>query len=108
MHDEKELLRRWKSGDASAGEALVMQCFGAIRRFFGSKVNNGLEDLIQETFMRCLEKRDNFEGRSTFRSFALGIARNVLYEYYRKQNKSGAMDFGVTSIFALAGASLIA
>jgi RNA polymerase sigma-70 factor (ECF subfamily) len=101
MENESELLARWRAGDTEAGGELFGQSFPSIRRFFANKANDVVEDLIQETFARCLTSFATFEGRSSFRAFALGIARNVLLEYYRRRTKQESVDFGVTSVVAM-------
>lgn len=78
-----ELLERWRAGDRTAGESLVTRHFAALRRFFGNKTSRDPDDLTQTTFLRCVEQRETFAGRGTFRAFLFGVARNVLYEHYR-------------------------
>ncbi len=78
------LLERWREGDRAAGETLVERHFAAIHRFFANKTSRDPDDLAQSTFLRCVERRDSFEGRSSFRTFLFGVARHVLHEHYRK------------------------
>lgn len=46
-----------------------------------------VEDLVSETFLRALENIQNFEyrGESSFRAWLMGIAHNIVREFYRKQ-----------------------
>lgn len=92
-----ELLQRWRDGDRGAGETLVERHFAAIHRFFINKTSRDPDDLAQTTFLRCVERRDTFEGRSSFRTFLFGVARHVLHEHYRKVYRA---DFepGTTSV----------
>ncbi|MEM7156577.1 MAG: sigma-70 family RNA polymerase sigma factor [Myxococcota bacterium] len=90
MERECELVDAWRSGDEQAGEALVEAYFPALHRFVRNKIDHGVEDLIQSTFLACLEGRDRFEGRSSFRAYLFGIARHLLYERYRKKATHGA------------------
>jgi RNA polymerase sigma factor (sigma-70 family) len=53
-------------------------------RFFRNKVDQAAEDLIQATFVACLESHVRYEGRGEFRGFLLGIARHKLYQHYRR------------------------
>lgn len=84
MDDDFDLLERWRGGEKSAGEALVTRHFGAVRRFFVNKTSRDPDDLTQTTFLRCVEQREAFAGRGSFRAFLFGVARNVLYEHYRQ------------------------
>ena len=101
MLDDGELLLKWKRGEAGAGDLLVQRHFESVRRFFVNKAGHSADDLIQQTFIRCVEGRERFEGRSSFRTFILGIARYVLYEYLRQKARSEVIDFGVTSVQAI-------
>jgi len=94
-----ELLEKWRGGDASAGEELFERHFDAIARFFRNKVNTGIDDLIQRTFLACIESKDRFRGDSSFRTYLFGIAHNVLGKYYRSKRRDGErLDFSVTSV----------
>ena|ERR1700744_1632339 len=44
-----------------------------------------LEDLIQSTFLIALEKLGDFEGRSSEKTWLIGILKNLIFETYRKQ-----------------------
>lgn len=98
MEDDFSLLEAWQAGDADAGNRLFHRHFDRVSWFFQNKVSDGLEDLIQETFLACVESRDKFRRESSFRAFLLGVANNVLRSHYRKRARSDArLDFGVTS-----------
>lgn len=98
MEDDFSLLEAWQAGDADAGNRLFHRHFDRVSWFFQNKVSDGLEDLIQETFLACVESRDKFRRESSFRSFLLGVANNILRSHYRKRARNDArVDFGVTS-----------
>lgn len=97
-----ELLDAWRSGDAGSGQQLFRRYFGPLNRFFRNKTDSGVEDLIQSTFLACVEGRDRFRQSSSFRTFMFGIANNLLCGHYRRQRRS--LDFEQTSIVDL-GAS---
>jgi RNA polymerase sigma-70 factor, ECF subfamily len=80
--NDEELLRAWGRGDKTAGKKLFERYYGPVARFFRNKVREP-GDLVQRTFMACLEAADRYEGRSNFRSFLFGIAINVLRKHYR-------------------------
>lgn len=85
MDADLQLLSRWRAGDRTAGNALLTRHFLVVCNFFRNKVPDGVDDLIQRTFVTCLEVADNFRGDATFRSFLLGVARRVLYRHYRER-----------------------
>lgn len=81
---DASLLEAWRAGDLSAGRALFERHFEAVARFFSSKFPQECDDLVQSTFLACAEAPGNFEGRSSFRSYLLGIANHVLLRQLRR------------------------
>src|SRR5499426_208231 len=45
------------------------------------------EDLVQETFLAALKGGENFQGRSTEKSWLVGILKNKICDYYRKTSR---------------------
>lgn len=43
-----------------------------------------LDDLVQQTFIRCWENRDQFEGRSKPGTWIVRIAMNLAHDHWRK------------------------
>lgn len=43
------------------------------------------EDLVQEVFIRVLKSYERFEGRSSEKTWIFSIARNVAFDFFRKQ-----------------------
>jgi RNA polymerase sigma-70 factor (ECF subfamily) len=97
-----ELLDAWRGGDLGSGEQLFRRYFAQLNRFFRNKTDSGVEDLIQTTFLACIEARDRFRQASSFRTYLFGIAHNQLRAHYRKQQRN--VDFEHSSIVDL-GAS---
>ena len=97
-----ELLRLWQGGDNDAGSALVKRHFKSVHRFFSSKVNAHAEDLIQQTFVACVEARDAFRGESSFRAYLFGLARFQLYHYYRDGRYRNRTEYISTSLRGIA------
>ncbi|MCA9712259.1 MAG: RNA polymerase subunit sigma-70, partial [Myxococcales bacterium] len=103
MGDDHELLEAWRSGDDEAGRHLVERHFATVERFFFNKVGESSADLIQLSFLRVLEARSRMHAGANFRAYLLGIARNVLYEHYRRIRKDlERIDFGSQSVAELA------
>jgi RNA polymerase sigma-70 factor (ECF subfamily) len=95
--DDDELLTAWSRGDEDAGRVLFDRYYRLLARFFANKVGPEAPELIQQTFLRCVESRDKFAGRSSFRAFLLGIARNVFFKHLRRRYQWND-DAGVTSL----------
>jgi RNA polymerase sigma factor (sigma-70 family) len=87
------LLRAWACGDSAAGSSLVRRHFPAVFRFFRTKVDRGVEDLAQRTFLACVESRDRFRGDGSFRSFVLGIARMQLLRHLQRERPRAVEPF---------------
>lgn len=85
VDEDGELLQAWRNGDATAGRALVDRHFGAVYRFFANKVTSEIDDLVQQTFLACVEGRDRIRG--DVRSYLFGVARNLLYRRFRERER---------------------
>lgn len=107
LTDDLELAKRWRDGDDQAGSVLFERYYDSIECFFRNKVDAGLEDLLQKTFLLALEGRDRFRGASSYRTYLFGVAYNVLRDHYRAAKRERAqVDFGHDSVADLApGAS---
>ncbi len=81
-----------------AGNTLFDRYFDSLFRFFRNKVSDGADDLVQQTFLSCVQSRDRFRGDSSFRTYLFTVARSKLYTYLDKRRREGAaVDYGVTS-----------
>lgn len=99
-----ELLDAWRAGDRAAGSALFKRHYAAVMRFFRAKVDAGhLDDLIQRTFLACVEGAGRFRGEGSFRGYLLGIAYHRLCKHYRSAARERArIDFASVSACDLA------
>lgn len=97
---DADLLQAWADGNKSAGEELFERHFEAIARFFRNKLpaDSQHEDLIQQTFLGCVEARDRFRGDASFRSFLFAIAHNQLGKHWRSRSRD-RLDFQTISAF---------
>lgn len=93
-----ELLSQWRAGDNTAGSNLVKRHYAALHRFFSGKAHGQDEDLIQQTFVACVEGRHAIRGDSTFRAYLFGLARFQLFGHYRKVYRRPDLDFTVSSL----------
>jgi len=95
--DDWTLLAAWRAGNAQAGNQLATAHFPAVSRFFRGKLGDDVEDLIQQTFLACVEARDRIEGAS-FRSYLFAVATRRLYDHLRTRYKSREINTSHTSL----------
>ncbi len=50
------------------------------------------EDIVQETFLAAMKAKDRYQGRSSERSWLMGILRHKLIDYLRKAAREVKMD----------------
>lgn len=97
-----ELLERWRAGDSASGEVLFERYYDAVERFFVNKVSTAVQDLVQETFTRCVASRERLRDDAQFRFYIYGIAYNVLKEYLRSRYRGNQpLDVSQASVRAL-------
>ena len=81
---DRQLLEAWAAGDSRAGNELIVRHWGSLHRFFINKAPpSDQPDLLQSTLLECTRSVTRFRGDSSFRTFLLAIARNVLLHYFR-------------------------
>ena len=102
MATDFELLDAWRAGDKDAGNELFDRHFEALYRFFGNKVSDEIDDLVQRTLLGCVNGRDRFREQSTFRTYLYGTARNVLFDHFdRRGREAKRLDYGTVSAIDL-------
>lgn len=101
LTDDLALLSAWAAGSGQAGDTLIDRHFAAVHRFFRNKVGTEIDDLVQQTFLACVEARHRYRGDASFKTFLLGIARHQLFRHYRSKRHSADLDFTVSSIVDL-------
>lgn len=101
---DRALLDAWRGGDRRAGSALFLRHYTLVNRFFRSKANAAdIADLIQSTFVACVEGQDRYEGAGSFKGWLLGIAFRLLCRHYRsKRRLSARIEFESVSAADLA------
>ncbi len=102
VRSDGELLTAWGAGDRGAGEELLARHFEAVVRFFHNKIERDHDDLIQKTFLGCLEGRAQYRGDGSFRAFLFGVAKNVLGKHLRQRyHEPAALDLAHVSVAEL-------
>lgn len=68
-------------------DALVQRHVQRLFRFFSNKVVAEAADLVQRTFMACVEQRDEFREDAAFRTFLFAIAKRRLYPHFEPNRR---------------------
>jgi RNA polymerase sigma-70 factor (ECF subfamily) len=103
VKSDAELLDAWRDGDAAAGNALLERHVEALVRFFEGKVEDGVDDLVQRTMLACVMHRDRMRESASFRGFLFAVARNELYDHYKRiARERHAFDPSVSAVLDLA------
>lgn len=99
MQTDRELVDAWAEGDEAAGRAFYRRHCDRIADFFARKVASDAADLVQRTFLKCLEARKQGTVLEHPRAFLYRIARNELYDRLARQRE---IDPAITSLHDLA------
>jgi RNA polymerase sigma-70 factor (ECF subfamily) len=83
--EDGDLLDAWRRGDPRSGEELFRRYFGVVFRFFRGKLPEDVDDMVQRTFLACIEVVRRDEELRSFKAYLLGIARLQLLRYLRER-----------------------
>lgn len=99
------LVEGWKAGDVRAGEVLFERYYDAVARFFLYKTDPpSAQDLVQRTFLACVEGLPRLHAAGNFRSYLFGIAYRSLCKHYERR----AREFGQRDVYEISVADLAA
>ena len=89
--DDSILVDKCKTGDPEAMERLILKyqdrIYNCILKICAN--NDDAAELTQETFVKIIENINNFEGRSSFYTWAFRIAVNLTINHCKKNVKIG-------------------
>jgi RNA polymerase sigma-70 factor (ECF subfamily) len=86
---DAELIARWKVGDSRAATQLVGRHSQALARFAASSgERDGIEELVQDTFVRAFASLDSFRGESSLRTWLFTIERRLMLDRRRAEKRS--------------------
>lgn len=91
------LLARWRSGNREAGDRLLHRYVPELTGFFGRRSRHA-EELVQRTLLACAQNVGKFAGRSTFRTYLYGIAKNQYLMYQRAEAYAEHTPVNVTTL----------
>ena len=84
--EDEELLDRFNDGDASAFEVLLERYRRPVYNFILRSVRqrDRAEELLQDVFLRVVQRSGDFKGQSKFSTWLYTIARNLCVDHARK------------------------
>jgi RNA polymerase sigma-70 factor (ECF subfamily) len=82
-----DLARRFAAGDQGALEQVIQRYHPVIARRVGNLLGGaeGVEDLVQEVFLRALERHRQFRADSSLEAWLTGIAVNCCRAAWRRE-----------------------
>jgi RNA polymerase sigma-70 factor (ECF subfamily) len=85
--DTRQIARGLRQGDVVVLEALVEQYQYRIVRYLIYLLGrrDGVDDLVQEIWLRVLERGSSYDGQSRFEPWLFRIARNIVVDALRKR-----------------------
>lgn len=84
-----ELIKQWKAGDARAATRLVGRHSQALARFAASSgEREGIEELVQDTFVRAFGSLDSFRSESSLRTWLFTIERRLMLDRRRAERRN--------------------
>src|SRR5438445_12201084 len=86
---DMELINRWKAGDSRAATRVGGRHSQALARFAASAgEREGIEELVQDTFVRAFASLDSFRGESSLRTWLFTIERRLMLDRRRAERRS--------------------
>lgn len=95
---DEVLFSAWVDGDRGAGEVLFERYARSLHRFFSRKIAQGYDELVQTTLLRCVERKEQFRGHSSFRTYIFRVAHNVFIDHLRSRMSRVPLDLSAVSL----------
>jgi RNA polymerase sigma-70 factor (ECF subfamily) len=94
MFNEKGIIKKVKNGDKQAMELLYKAYFKPLYIFIRAKVNANeqAEDICSEVFIKAFESISKFKEESSFKTWIYAIAKNVVFDSYKKNSKLSSVE----------------
>lgn len=93
------LVGRAQEGDKEALQKLYSHFFNQIYYYIYSRINSlhDSQEITSDVFLSMVEGIKKFQGKSSFKNYIFGIAKNKIRDYIRNKYKSS--DFVLQSYF---------
>ncbi len=86
---DAELVARWQAGDERAATRLVERHADPVARFVSSLgLRSGVEEVVQDTFVRAFGALATFRGESSLRTWLFTIARRLVADARRGRRRA--------------------
>lgn len=85
---DAELISRWQKGDDRAATMLVERHSQPLARFAASLgEREGIEELVQDTFVRAFNSLDTFRSDSSLRTWLFTICKRLILDRKRSERR---------------------
>ena len=100
--NEKKLLRLLSEGNEAAFEELYhrysLRLLGFLFKIVKSEINAG--EIVQETFIKVWNNREKIDPDKAFQAYLFQIAKNNLYDFFRKVSRDKKLEAAIIKTFA--------
>ena len=97
-NEPTELLQGVKNGDHVAVESIYRQYYSVVYAFVRLQINDlgAAEEIVDDVFMVVFTSANSFKGQSSFKTWVLGIAKNLSRNWLRKIGREPSNQFDST------------
>ena len=91
--DIQDWISRLRHGDQQATVAIYRGYFGVVTAFVRLHVDDAgaVEEIVDDTFLAAFAGLDQFEQRSSFKTWIIGIAKNKSHDWLRRAKREPAV-----------------
>ncbi|UOD50370.1 RNA polymerase sigma factor [Orrella daihaiensis] len=91
--DLTDCLSRLREGDQAAVVAIYRRFYGSLTAFVRLHVDDSaaVEEIVDDTFMVVFSNPTSFQGRSSFKTWLFGIAKNRCHDWLRQAKRQPAI-----------------
>lgn len=91
--DVEHWLKRFEAGDKQAAAAIYRGFYGRLTAFVSTYVDDSaaVEEIVDDTFLAVFANPQRFAGRSSFKTWVMGIAKNKSHDWLRRAKREPAM-----------------
>lgn len=88
-NEKRDLLTKAKQGDINAFQTLFDDFYDKLKSYLYRLTanRNDAEDITHDTFVRCFDKLDQFDGGSSLKTWAFRVATNLAYNELKRRKR---------------------
>lgn len=92
--DDRELMLRYRNGDAAAFRELYARHKSPLYRYFLRQVPDAQSaaDLFQDAWTKIIQARRRYQPSARFNTYMYKVAHNCLVDHWRRQGRAPASD----------------